>query len=141
MNTTKNKKSPIASDNYNYIDKRRALTLNLLEADLLVLRRELRNKLANTAAMPADILTNGWQDRDYASENAIRELEFQHREVLHEQLRRVETALERLNAGTYGYCCDCGNEIEERRLSVSPSTLRCIGCQRALEANREILTK
>ena len=50
--------------------------------------------------------------------------------VLYDQLRQdlddIEKALERMDAGTYGTCEVCGNEIGAARLEVMPSTRVCI---------------
>jgi DnaK suppressor protein len=43
----------------------------------------------------------------------------------HAQLR---AALERIDAGTYGVCDDCGGPIAPGRLFVFPETITCGGC-------------
>lgn len=47
------------------------------------------------------------------------------------QLRQVEEALERLNAGTYGVCRSCGKAIDPDRLEAIPWAATCIDCARA----------
>ncbi len=47
---------------------------------------------------------------------------------LREQLREVEHALQKLDAGSYGVCERCGNQIAEPRLEAMPSTRFCIDC-------------
>ena len=47
-----------------------------------------------------------------------------------EQIVRIEAALGRLEAGEYGYCVDCGEDIAPRRLEVDPSAAFCIRCAR-----------
>jgi DnaK suppressor protein len=44
------------------------------------------------------------------------------------ELRSVEAARERLKAGTYGVCLDCGNAIPWNRLRVQPDAARCVAC-------------
>ena len=44
-------------------------------------------------------------------------------------LRAVEAALGRLDNGSYGICCDCGDPIAEARLSAIPWTRLCISCK------------
>jgi RNA polymerase-binding protein DksA len=44
-------------------------------------------------------------------------------------LREVETARQRLAAGHYGVCSDCGGAIGVERLQVQPAASRCYGCQ------------
>jgi DnaK suppressor protein len=41
---------------------------------------------------------------------------------------RIECALERLEAGTYGICDDCGVPIDEERLRLSPDAATCRHC-------------
>lgn len=51
-----------------------------------------------------------------------------------DELRAVEAALARLDAGEYGDCVDCGMEIPAERLAVAPQAERCVPCQTAFEA-------
>lgn len=44
------------------------------------------------------------------------------------KLRQIATALQRIDAGDYGYCTDCDEPIAEARLEVEPSAPRCIAC-------------
>jgi RNA polymerase-binding transcription factor DksA len=44
------------------------------------------------------------------------------------ELRSVESARERLKAGTYGVCPDCGNAIPWPRLLAQPDAVRCVPC-------------
>jgi DnaK suppressor protein len=52
-------------------------------------------------------------------------------------LRAVNLALERIRAGTYGICVDCGEEIPVARLQVEPEAERCVACQQRWEALQE----
>ncbi|WP_437557435.1 TraR/DksA family transcriptional regulator [Acidithiobacillus sulfuriphilus] len=52
-------------------------------------------------------------------------------------LRAVNLALERIQAGTYGVCVDCGEEIPVARLRVESEAERCVACQRHWEALQE----
>ena len=45
-----------------------------------------------------------------------------------EELGLIDSALRRLEAGEYGYCTHCGEEIQSSRLEVMPWALRCINC-------------
>jgi DnaK suppressor protein len=49
------------------------------------------------------------------------------------ELGALAEALERLDAGHYGECKDCGIEIPETRLNAYPAALRCISCQTTFE--------
>ena len=49
------------------------------------------------------------------------------------QLRKVEQALQRIDAGDYGACLECGEAIALARLEAQPEAELCIGCQQACE--------
>lgn len=49
------------------------------------------------------------------------------------ELGALDAALERLDAGLYGICKECGVQIPESRLAAYPAALRCIACQAASE--------
>ena len=48
-------------------------------------------------------------------------------------LAEIDLALERLAAGQYGLCSDCGAAIAPARLKLSPQVLRCVACESRLE--------
>jgi RNA polymerase-binding protein DksA len=45
------------------------------------------------------------------------------------EFRGLESARERLKAGDYGICVECGGDIGFERLKATPSAVRCIDCQ------------
>ena len=45
-----------------------------------------------------------------------------------QQLVKIDGAMLRIDAGEYGYCFICDEEIDVRRLAVDPSSTRCITC-------------
>lgn len=56
-------------------------------------------------------------------------------------IRDILAARERLSAGVYGICTDCGEAIAYERLLAYPTAKRCIRCQRLHEqdkAGREV---
>ena len=48
-------------------------------------------------------------------------------------LSAIESALARIEAGTYGTCTSCGRPIAEERLEARPYATLCIDCQRQQE--------
>src|SRR5512147_186443 len=44
-------------------------------------------------------------------------------------ISKIREALDRIDAGTYGYCDLCGGEIAEKRLIARPVTTMCIACK------------
>lgn len=45
-------------------------------------------------------------------------------------LQLVDAALERLSNGEYGYCLQCEEEIDQKRLLAKPEASFCTKCQR-----------
>ena len=45
------------------------------------------------------------------------------------QLARIEAALSRIKAGTFGFCRQCGGEISLETLSEDPTTAICGKCK------------
>ena len=50
------------------------------------------------------------------------------RELLHARLRKVDDALDRLMAGSYGNCSQCGRSIADARLELDPALDLCSKC-------------
>jgi len=46
------------------------------------------------------------------------------------ELASIDIALERIEAGTYAKCDECGREIPAERLRLVPHATRCWNCQR-----------
>jgi DnaK suppressor protein len=43
-------------------------------------------------------------------------------------LDEVESALARLDDGTYGHCAECGSAIDDSRLAAAPTARTCANC-------------
>ena len=44
-------------------------------------------------------------------------------------LARIQAALDRMDAGVYGVCDECGEEIGFARLQLEPQTSHCVNCK------------
>ena len=101
-----------------------------MEEDLARLVNETREEMSpEQKANYVDIASNVPDTGDEAvadtlidTDNAIIGLHLQ-------QARDLDAALERIHAGVYGICIECGGEIGFDRLSVYPTAKRCIECQ------------
>jgi DnaK suppressor protein len=51
-------------------------------------------------------------------------------------LRSVAAAMRRIDAGTFGVCIQCEEEINPKRLAAVPWTPLCITCQEAADHER-----
>jgi DnaK suppressor protein len=70
---------------------------------------------------------------DQSTSNLSKESLFQRGSECRRLLGMIETALARIQNGTFGLCADCGDEINPRRLDALPWTPYCLRCQEALE--------
>ena len=68
-----------------------------------------------------------WLDQAW-DENELRLLDRLSETYLWE-IGRIERALDRILAGTYGLCLACHQPIEKERLEIFPETEFCLGCQ------------
>ncbi len=54
-------------------------------------------------------------------------------------LRQIDDALERMDAGTFGECERCGNDISHGRLKAMPTAALCIECATTVEKRQRTL--
>jgi RNA polymerase-binding transcription factor DksA len=91
------------------------------------------------AERPSMIVRNQNEDIGEQGEERLREAvryAEQERDVL--ELREIEAAKERMDAGTYGMCVDCGRDIPLARLNAQPSAKRCLECQTKYERTHHV---
>jgi DnaK suppressor protein len=74
----------------------------------------------------------------HLADNAALTLDQELDETLEENssnlLAEIDAALERVEAGTYGTCANCGKEISPARLEAVPWATLCIDCKRQEQA-------
>ncbi len=68
---------------------------------------------------------NAMEVADYAANLSIEQ-------GLEKLLRDVNGALARIKDGTYGICKYCKKPIEEKRLTIRPTSSSCVGCKKAI---------
>jgi DnaK suppressor protein len=73
---------------------------------------------------------------DLSSAEESRHVDFGILTMYSETLKDIRQALNKLEKDIYGYCEECGQEIDRRRLEVMPFTRYCIACQREHEKFR-----
>ena len=57
-----------------------------------------------------------------------------HRLQTENLLKATNGALDQIDAGTFGFCRNCGQEIGSERLEATPWTRYCITCQELISA-------
>ena len=108
--------------------KSRASTRNRLTAARIEkLRGELRGQLARLRRKLQEWPTDAWaaeQSRHMSADDLQPEL----RDRSDAQCAQILAALDRVQAGTYGYCAVCKEPIPYGRLEVVPETTTCVKC-------------
>lgn len=68
-------------------------------------------------------------EREEICESLLKEATYIGRQILQTRLRKVDDALDRLMAGSYGHCSKCGRDIETAKLEIDPALALCRGCR------------
>jgi DnaK suppressor protein len=105
----------------------------LLRSMLEDRRRDIQQKLRYLReALPAE--SGDVRDTEEQSlDDFVQEVDFALMQMKSETLRRIDDALGRLEAGTYGQCSECEGEIAAARLKALPFAELCRDCQEAVE--------
>lgn len=102
-----------------------------LTSQIAALRAELG--LSPGAVGLPEMERYGQHPSDLASETVEREIDLSIELDLSDQLREVDMALRRFEAGTYGVCETCGEQIDSARLAALPAARRCTTDQKTAE--------
>ena len=105
--------------------------LQQMRSDLIVQIRAQRG--GKIGRVEAAVDRHDVQSGDWAQFDGERDLAMAIDQRETAELKAIEAALERIAAGRYGECSDCGVDIPAARLHASPTTLRCISCQERAE--------
>lgn len=44
------------------------------------------------------------------------------------RLRRIEVTLQRIDDGEFGFCVECGEKIQPKRIALDPTIPNCVKC-------------
>ena len=75
---------------------------------------------------------------DRASMESDRNFMLRIRDRERKLILKIREALERIEAGTFGICEECGEEISEGRLTARPVTTLCIDCKKKQEDDEKL---
>jgi RNA polymerase-binding protein DksA len=105
-----------------------------LESEADRLRTEIDSSERSLQGMMRDSGDGAGDDEaDTGSKNITREHELALAATAREVLTQTERALERLDAGTYGLCENCGNPIGKARMQAFPRATLCVECKQKQE--------
>ncbi|MDH4072481.1 MAG: RNA polymerase-binding protein DksA [Gammaproteobacteria bacterium] len=103
------------------------------EAILLSWKRELMNHVDETVHHMQDEAANFPDPNDRATQESEFGLELRTRDRERKLLRKINSALARIDEGTYGYCTETGEEIGLKRLEARPVATLCLEAQERRE--------
>ena len=97
------------------------------------LKIELEQRLADLQARLSSIKKDVTQS--HSGDSAEQAQERENDEVVDaignetaQSIRVIQSALERIEGGTYGTCDSCGEDIGQARLAAVPEATRCVSC-------------
>ncbi|OSQ49150.1 TraR/DksA family transcriptional regulator [Thalassospira alkalitolerans] len=107
------------------------------DLDIAFLRQRLEERRADISAhsthsedyrkpVELDQQAVGRLSRMDALQNQQMHLEQERRRLA--ELDRIEKTLSRIESANYGYCHNCGEAIEKKRLEFDPTTPLCVEC-------------
>jgi DnaK suppressor protein len=70
---------------------------------------------------------------DIATMESNRDFQLRIRDRERVLIRKIKEALDRIEAGEYGFCVICGQDISEKRLLARPVAAHCIDCKTEAE--------
>lgn len=94
-----------------------------LKSELL---RDIHGRIRETRVDRATEVVDMVEDSD---DDARQGLDLALLEMRASTLTALDDAIRRLDAGRYGFCCECDRPIAERRLRALPFAVRCRECE------------
>ncbi|MET7380086.1 TraR/DksA C4-type zinc finger protein [Streptomyces sp. NPDC005526] len=105
-----------------------------LQSEMERLSSEISSSEASLAGLMRDSGDGAGDDQaDTGTKNIAREHEMALTANAREMLLQTERALDRLDAGTYGLCENCGNAIGKARMQAFPRATLCVECKQKQE--------
>jgi len=100
---------------------------------LLAWKRELMEEVDRTVHHMQDEASNFPDPNDRATQESEFGLELRTRDRERKLLKKIASALERIDDGSYGYCEETGEEIGLKRLEARPVATLCLEAQERRE--------
>jgi DnaK suppressor protein len=100
-----------------------------VEAELAAIRSVLSGKASDS--MELDQTRVGRLSRMDAMQQQAMDTGMKER--LHVRIRRLEAALVRIQEGSYGVCCKCGEAIAKERMAADIAAPFCAVCQEEID--------
>ena len=97
-------------------------------------KNNLLSELAKTKNAEEETTEESTQDiADKAVSSYTREFLYSLNDSERNTIQQIDQALARIDDGTYGFCLNCGNAMNEKRLTAIPWSRHCVDCQELAE--------
>ena len=106
------------------------------------LEEEREELLVQAANLEADAADESWKeprsddDAETGTATFERERTMSLARNARQMIIQIERALDRIEAGSYGLCSNCGEPIAVERLEALPQAVDCLDCRRKAERFR-----
>ena len=118
-----------------------AKQLDHFRATLNDIKHDLGEDIDRTVHAMQDEATLFADPNDRASQESDMSLELRNRDRERKLLKRINSMLEKIDSGDYGYCEKCGVEIGLSRLEARPTATLCIDCKTLDEIREKQMAK
>ena len=143
MSSDKNKNGHVrlAAKNYRPTDKEPFMSERQREyfrVKLLAWKEDILKEVKETLQHLQDEHQNHPDIADRASSETDRAIELRARDRQRKLIAKIDTAIQRIDDGTYGYCEDTGEPISIRRLEARPIAMLSIEAQERHEQRERV---
>jgi DnaK suppressor protein len=143
MSSDKNKNGHVrlAAKNYRPTDKEPFMSERQREyfrVKLLAWKEDILKEVKETLQHLQDEHRNHPDIADRASSETDRAIELRARDRQRKLIAKIDTAIQRIDDGTYGYCEDTGEPISIRRLEARPIAMLSIEAQERHEQRERV---
>ena len=119
-------------------------TIKKIKTELLQMRKETEKaleafatkELGNANDFTSTFPDYGEENDENAQEVGQYSTNLATEQILEKTLHDIDTALKKIDQGTYGICKYCHKEIDEKRLLARPFSDSCIKCKNKLQKNQ-----
>lgn len=99
-----------------------------LKQKLLKEKEEIEILLTSFVEKEKQEIEPVYEVSDIANQYELKEDIHLQQEALKKRLEEIDKALKKIEENTYGFCENCGQPIEEKRLAIDPTTPYCRNC-------------
>lgn len=97
----------------------------IIEREIGALRETIKSMADSVKPIEPDTAIGRLSRMEAIQAKSISESNLKNKKL---RLQRLESALQRINRGTFGICTVCEEDISEKRLKIAPESTVCMDC-------------